>query len=85
MTDRYYELRAKLSETLSSLGIQAIEPLEEIEMTLTIGWDSASHIEVMLALEEAFGIELSDDEVEKLTNAERIINHLEKAKCNDLK
>ena len=78
--DPAHENRAQLKELLASLDIQVSEPLEELGMTSTTGWDSISHAEVMLKVEEVFGLELSDDEFAALTNVQRILNHLERAK-----
>lgn len=36
-------------------------------------WDSLKHLHLMLALEEEFGIEFSDQELSELKHAERLL------------
>ena len=39
-------------------------------------WDSLNHINLMLALEEAFGISIADDDIVELTNVGAIERYL---------
>ncbi len=40
-------------------------------------WDSMGHMEVMLALEERFGVEIDADTIGALTSVPRIVQHLQ--------
>lgn len=71
-----------LTEQIQALLAEAIQaPIEEITPDLTFGdlpqWDSMGHMEVMLRLEEKFGVEISADTIAALTSIPEIIKHLE--------
>ena len=40
------------------------------------GWDSLTHVKVILALEEAYGIAINDDTIITLTSMAAIIDHV---------
>lgn len=42
-------------------------------------WDSLAHLNLMLALEDAFGLRLSVEEIRRLTSVPAILAHLEAA------
>ena len=48
----------------------------DMEFNSTKNWDSLNHITLMLALEEAFGISISDDDVVELTSVGTIREYL---------
>lgn len=71
-----------LTEQIQALLAEAIQaPIEEITPDLAFGdlpqWDSMGHMEVMLRLEEKFGVEISADTIAALTSIPEIIKHLE--------
>lgn len=49
---------------------------DDVGFGVTPEWDSVNHISLMLAIEEAYGITLSDDEVVELTTVGAIRSHL---------
>ena len=55
-------------------------PIEDISPQLTFGdipqWDSLGHMEVMMRLEEHFGIEINADTIANLTSVGTIRDHL---------
>jgi acyl carrier protein len=55
-------------------------PPEAVTETLSFGdlpeWDSMGHMEVMVLLEERFGVEISADTIAELTSIETICNYL---------
>ena len=71
-----------LTEQIQALLAEAIQaPIEEITPDLAFGdlpqWDSMGHMEVMLRLEEKFGVEISAETIAALTSIPEIIKHLE--------
>ena len=67
------KIRAVLAQALNL-------PLEEITSQLSFGdlpqWDSLGHMEVMMRLEEHFGIEINADTIANLTSVDAIRDHL---------
>lgn len=65
-------------QTLIAEAIQV--PLEQITPDLAFGdlpqWDSMGHMEVMLRLEEQFGIEINADTIKNLINIPAICDRL---------
>ena len=71
-----------LIEQVQNILAEAIQvPLEEITPDLAFGdlpqWDSMGHMEVMLRLEEKFGVEITADTIAALTSIPEICKHLE--------
>ena len=71
-----------LIEQIQNILAEAIQvPLEEITPDLAFGdlpqWDSMGHMEVMLRLEEKFGVEITADTIAALTSIPEICKHLE--------
>jgi acyl carrier protein len=42
------------------------------------GWDSVSHITLIVAIEEAFGIKFKSAELEKMKNVGQLVEQIEK-------
>ena len=42
------------------------------------GWDSVSHITLVVAIEEAFGIKFKSAELEKMKNVGQLVEQIEK-------
>jgi|YNPBryulayer2012_1023412.scaffolds.fasta_scaffold01111_9 acyl carrier protein len=72
------DLAQRIREALS-LALQV--PLDEITPDLAFGdlpqWDSMGHMEVMMRLEEFFGVEINADTIATLTSFEAIRQYLE--------
>lgn len=71
-----------LIEQIQTLLAEAIQvPIEEITPDLAFGdlpqWDSMGHMEVMLRLEEKFGVEINADTIAALISIPEICKHLE--------
>ncbi len=79
MTNNNYvsQIQSLLSEVLEIA-------LEEIPADMAFGdmpqWDSMGHMEVMLRLEEEYGVELSADTIGELTSIAAICAYLEQKK-----
>ena len=72
---------AILTEQVQALLAEAIQvPLEEVTPDLAFGdlpqWDSMGHMEVMLRLEEKFGVEINADTIAALTSIPEICRHI---------
>lgn len=71
-------LNLQIQKTLSN-ALQV--PEDEVKPDLAFGdlpqWDSMGHMEVMMSLEEQFGIEISADTIANLTSIPAIQEYLE--------
>jgi acyl carrier protein len=62
-------LRAKITETFRDvLGDPKLELRDELTAQEVEGWDSISHINLIVALETRFKVKLTTGEVSKLKN-----------------
>ena len=71
-----------LTQQVQVILAEAIQvPLEQISPDLAFGdlpeWDSLGHMEVMMLLEERFGIEINADTIAALISIPEICAHLE--------
>ena len=60
-------------------GVSADQVKPESKMIEDLGADSLDAVELVMAVEEEFGIEVPDEEAEKLVSVGDIIAHVEKA------
>ena len=71
--DTYQQLREAISQTLQV-------PLERVTPTSKTGelaaWDSLGHVNLMISLEQTFGIQLELEDFEKLTSVPAILSYL---------
>lgn len=70
-----------LSERVQNLLSEALQvPGDQVHADLEFGdlpqWDSMGHMEVMLSLEEQFGIEIDAEIIASLTSVPTISNYL---------
>jgi acyl carrier protein len=70
-----------LSHQVSALLAEALQvPLDQIPSDLAFGdlpqWDSMGHMEVMLRLEEVFGVEINNDTITNLVSLPAICQYL---------
>ena len=74
------DIEAKVKEIIvEQLGVNADQVTPEAKMIEDLGADSLDAVELVMAIEEEFGIEIPDEEAEKLTSVADIIAHVEKA------
>jgi len=63
------------------LGIEAHKVTEDTSFIEDLGADSLDIVELVMAFEEEFGIEIPDDASEKITTVEDAITYIDKHKA----
>jgi acyl carrier protein len=75
-------IEAKVKEIIvEQLGVNEDQLNREAKMIDDLGADSLDAVERVMAIEEEFGIEVPDDEAEKLTAVGEIIDYVEKSQA----
>ncbi|MGD1978989.1 MAG: acyl carrier protein [Akkermansiaceae bacterium] len=73
-------IQEKVTEIIvEQLGVSADQVKPESKMIEDLGADSLDAVELVMAVEEEFGIEVPDEEAEKLITVGDIIAHVEKS------
>lgn len=69
---------ARLTETVEDvLGIENLVLTPETTADQVEGWDSLTHLTIMVAIESRFGIRLSTQEIETMTNVGDLVRKIE--------
>ena len=74
MSDSGQKVRSIIAE---QLGVKAEEVTDTASFVDDLGADSLDTVELVMALEEEFGIEIPDEEAEKMTNVGEAIKYVE--------
>jgi acyl carrier protein len=70
---------AKIKEIIvEQLGVNADQVTREAKLIEDLGADSLDAVELVMAIEEEFGIEVPDEQAEKLQAVGDIIDYIEK-------
>ncbi len=77
-----------MSETLErvkkviveQLSVEEAEVTPEASFTADLGADSLDTVELVMAFEEEFGVEIPDEEAEKIIKVQDAVNFIEKQK-----
>ncbi|MFO8053436.1 MAG: acyl carrier protein [Candidatus Omnitrophota bacterium] len=74
-------IEEKVKEIISEqLGVKKEEIKPESSFIDDLGADSLDTVEVVMALEEEFGIEIPDEDAEKITKVGEAIKYIEEKK-----
>ncbi|MEN9572244.1 MAG: hypothetical protein RL514_99 [Verrucomicrobiota bacterium] len=65
---------------VEQLGVNADQVVSEAKFIEDLGADSLDTVELIMALEEEFGIEVPDDEAEKLVSVGDVTRYIEDCK-----
>ena len=63
---------------VEQLGVDADEVTSEASFVEDLGADSLDQVELIMAFEEEFGVEISDDEAEKIRKVKDAVDYIEK-------
>lgn len=75
-------IQEKVTEIIvEQLGVSADQVKPESKMIEDLGADSLDAVELVMAVEEEFGIEVPDEDAEKLITVGDIIAHVEKSEA----
>ena len=74
MSDVGQKVRSIIAE---QLGVKVEEVTDPASFVDDLGADSLDTVELVMALEEEFGIEIPDEEAEKMTNVGEAIRYVE--------
>lgn len=64
---------------VDQLGVNADQVTPEAKFVEDLGADSLDTVELVMAFEEEFGIEVPDEEAEKLQSVGDVVTYVEKA------
>jgi acyl carrier protein len=63
---------------VEQLGVDAEEVKPEASFVDDLGADSLDVVELVMALEEEFGLEISDEDAEKLSSVQQAVSYIQK-------
>jgi acyl carrier protein len=63
---------------VEQLGVDAEEVTAEASFVEDLGADSLDTVELIMAFEEEFGVEISDDEAEKIRKVRDAVDYIQK-------
>lgn len=63
--------------TSEQLGVDESQIAPEAKFVDDLGADSLDTVELVMALEEEFDLEISDEEAEKLTTVQKVMDYIE--------
>jgi len=63
---------------VEQLGVNADQVKPEAKLVEDLGADSLDAVELVMAIEEEFGIEVPDEDAEKLQSVQDILSYVEK-------
>ena len=79
MADKTIEQKVK-DIIVEQLGVNAEQVVQDAKFIEDLGADSLDTVELIMALEEEFGIEVPDEEAEKLVSVGDVTRYVEENK-----
>lgn len=77
--DKQKEIAEKVKQIISEqLGVEEAEVTSSASFTDDLGADSLDQVELVMALEENFDIEIPDDAAEKIRTVQDAIDYIDK-------
>ena len=67
---------------VDQLGVEAGEVTPQASFTEDLGGDSLDIVELVMAFEEEFGIEIPDEDAEKISSVQEAIDYIEKHRAS---
>ncbi len=67
---------------IEQLGVDATQVTVGAKFIEDLGADSLDTVELVMALEEEFGLEIPDEDAEKITSVGDAVSYINKAKAN---
>ncbi len=75
------DIASKVKQIIAEqLGVDEAEIKSESQFVDDLGADSLDTVELVMAFEEEFGIEIPDEEAEKINTVQTAIDYIEKHK-----
>lgn len=65
---------------MDQLGVDEAEVTPEAKFIDDLGADSLDTVELVMALEEEFGVEIPDEDAEKITTVQQAISYIQEHK-----
>ncbi|PAW87528.1 MAG: acyl carrier protein [Pedosphaera sp. Tous-C6FEB] len=78
MADKTIEEKVK-AIIVEQLGVNADQVIQDAKFIEDLGADSLDTVELIMALEEEFGIEVPDEEAEKLVSVGDVTRYIEES------
>lgn len=63
---------------VDNLGVEEAKVTENSNFIEDLGADSLDQVELVMAFEEEFGVEIPDDAAEKITTVQKAVDYIEK-------
>lgn len=82
MTDVHQKVRSIIAE---QLGVKVEEVTDNASFVDDLGADSLDTVELVMALEEEFGIEIPDEDAEKMTNVGEALRYIDEKAAKNAK
>ena len=72
------DVESKVREIISEqLGVAATEVTPEASFIEDLGADSLDIVELVMALEEEYGMEISDEDAEKIRTVKNVVDYIQ--------
>ena len=78
------DILSKKDIAVQQLEVKENEVKEDSNFVEDLGADSLDTVELVMAFEEEFGIEIPDEEAEKILDVQAAVNHIKENKENEV-